>query len=287
MVLLCLDGLDLIALPLPNVFGVLLIAAAGTTITSGVWTLYTVERGSNQQRGRRLAAWGLVLPTMMFCGGSFVLPVCQLTVASAVRILAQNRLMQITTALHSYHGKQGHLPPSAILGPDGQPLLSWRVAILPYLDQDDLYQRFHLDESWDSPHNLSLLPEMPAVYWMPPDIRSPADMTFFQVLVGPGTAFERVGLRLPEDFPDGLATTVAVVEARNPVPWTQPADLVYDPNGALPYFGVQRRLGRSERFIVSMMDGSIHRIGSTPSETTLRAIITRNGGEKLPSDWNQ
>jgi Protein of unknown function (DUF1559) len=290
MVLICLGSLDLITLPLPNAFGVLLIAAAGITIVSGVWSMYTVERGPNQQRGRRLAAWGMLLPTFVFCGASFVVPACQMTTLSATRLLTQDRLKQISLALHAYHNQQGHLPPAALRSADGKPLLSWRVAILPYLNQIDLYKRFHLDEPWDSPHNLALLPEMPPAFRMPPDNRSPADMTFYHVIVGPGTAFERDRLRLPEDFPDGLPTTILVAEAAAPVPWTQPADLTFDPAGSLPKFGADipaiRFRGRlGGLFFVITADGEVRQIPSL-SPSTLRAIITRNGGEKLPADWN-
>ena len=49
----------------------------------------------------------------------------------------------------------------------GQPLLSWRVALLPQLDQLPLFQQIHLDEPWDSPHNRQFAEQMPAVYQMP------------------------------------------------------------------------------------------------------------------------
>jgi RNA polymerase sigma factor (sigma-70 family) len=79
-------------------------------------------------------------------------------------------LKRIGLALHNYHTEQGHFPAAAITGTDGQPLLSWRVAILPYLQdydgrlRDDLFKAFRLDEPWDSPHNKALLERMPAVF---------------------------------------------------------------------------------------------------------------------------
>ncbi len=79
-------------------------------------------------------------------------------------------LKRIGLALHNYHDAEGHYPPAAITGKDGEPILSWRVAILPYLEdydgrsRDDLFKTFHLDEPWDSPHNKALLERMPAVY---------------------------------------------------------------------------------------------------------------------------
>src|SRR5262245_44859298 len=94
---------------------------------------------------------------------------------------------QIVLAIHNYAGHNGDkMPGPAICAPDGTPLLSWRVAILPFIDQQKLYDQFHLDEPWDSPHNLALLPRMPVTYRHHRLGRSaPRDKTFFQVFVGP------------------------------------------------------------------------------------------------------
>src|SRR5437016_5495874 len=102
-------------------------------------------------------------------------------------------------AMHNYQGVHCRLPPAVVYGRDGTPLLSWRVLVLPYLGQQDLYEQFHLDEPWDSPHNLQLLPKMPVLY-APPSGKTwkvPAYHTVCQVFVGKGAAFEgHEGLRL-------------------------------------------------------------------------------------------
>jgi hypothetical protein len=67
----------------------------------------------------------------------------------------------------NYHDAHGRLPPAVVYGKDGKPLYSWRVLLLPYLDEQELYQQFQLDEPWDSPHNLQLLPRMPGFYAPP------------------------------------------------------------------------------------------------------------------------
>src|SRR5262245_50271856 len=89
-----------------------------------------------------------------------------------------------------YNGRR--FPAAAICGKDGRPLLSWRVQILPYLEEEKLYKQFKLDEPWDSQHNLALLPQMPTVYRSPSEAEVQADPgnTFYQVFVGPGAAFE-------------------------------------------------------------------------------------------------
>jgi hypothetical protein len=179
---------------------------------------------------------------------------------------------------------------------DGAPLLSWRVLILPYIEQGNLYKRFHLDEPWDSPNNLALLSAMPRVYAPPPDlpasVRAGPSGTFYQVFVGEGTAFEGPqGLRLHDDFPDGTANTILVIEAGEPVPWTKPDDLRYKADEPLPslggvfigespfgLFGPRRRKG----IVAALADGYPRFLPSGyPTEATLRHAITRNDGQAL------
>ena len=69
--------------------------------------------------------------------------------------------------MHNYHDTYGTFPPAATTDGADKPLLSWRVAILPFLEQQPLYEQFHLDEPWDSPHNKTLIEQMPQVYAIP------------------------------------------------------------------------------------------------------------------------
>jgi hypothetical protein len=170
-----------------------------------------------------------------------------------------------------------------VYGADGQPLYSWRVLLLAYIE-DDLYKEFHLDEPWDSPHNIALLPRMPGLYAPPDHKRSkvPPYHTVCHVFVGMGAAFEgREGLRFPQDFPDGVSNTLLLVEAGEPVPWTKPEDLAYDPDGPLPNL----RCLFSDGFRARMGDGSGRFVSKKASEASLRAAITRNGGERLGREW--
>jgi hypothetical protein len=171
-----------------------------------------------------------------------------------------------------------------VYGEDGTPLYSWRVLVLPYLEQGELYREFHLDEPWDSPHNRALLPRMPSSYAPPSGKawRVPPHHTVCHVLVGKGAAFEgREGLRLPTDFSDGVSNTLLLVEAGQPVPWTKPEDLSYDPDGPLP----DLRGLFHDGFRACLADCSLHFVRKGTSESVLRAAITRNGGEALPPDW--
>jgi hypothetical protein len=184
----------------------------------------------------------------------------------------------------NYQDVHGRLPPAVVYGDYGKPLLSWRVLILPFIDQPSLYKEFRLDEPWDSPHNIQLLPKMPRTYAPPPGKaeKVPPHHTVFKVFVGKGAAFEgSQGLRLSADFPDGTCNTLLVVEAGEPVPWTKPDDLAYEPAGPLP----DLRCLFKDGFRACMADCSRQWVRKDISEATLRAAITRNGGDTLGEDW--
>jgi hypothetical protein len=183
----------------------------------------------------------------------------------------------------NYHDMHGRLPPAVVYGEDGKPLHSWRVLILPFIEQEELYKQFRRNEPWNSPHNLPLLEKMPATYAPPPGKawKVPPDHTVCQVFVGKDSAFEgREGLRLPGDFPNGASNTLLIVEAGAPVPWTKPQDLPYDPDGPLPDV---RGLFK-DGFRAALVDGSVRWIDSKTSEQSLRAAITRNGADKPGPD---
>lgn len=170
------------------------------------------------------------------------------------RVYSMNSLKQIAYAFHSYHGVNKKLPPAAVLDKEGKALYSWRVLLLPFLEEGGLYNNFKLDEPWDSLHNKRFLEETPRCYLpFPLGGNDPAGTTRYQVFVGPGTAFEEPGFQLGKHFPDGLENTLLVAEGGDAVPWSKPVDLAYDPKGPLPKLGGQytmavRFLGYQERY---------------------------------------
>ena len=216
-----------------------------------------------------------------------------------------DNLNQIVLALHSHHDTYKFLPPAAICSKkDGKPLLSWRVAILPFIGEEELFKQFKLDEAWDGPHNKKLMEKMPRIY-ASVDERDPFRRwpgkaldydvrfgTYYQVFAGPGAAFETfvdknsylgaTGTLIPKSFPDGLPFTLAVVEAPMLVPWTKPADLVYAKNQPLPAVGGGMFEGG---FHAAFMDTSVRFLSINIDPGTLRALVTRDGGEVI--DWDK
>lgn len=209
---------------------------------------------------------------------------------SAERVRAMNNLKQIALAFHMFHDAAYYMPPATIFSKDGKPLLSWRVAILPYLEQEALYRQFKLDEPWDSPHNKKLLEKMPKIY---APIRSRAKepyLTHYQVFTGPRAPFP---LRLEKNAPfgawgprmanftDGTSNTLLVVEAANAVPWTKPEDLAYEDKKPLPKLGADFHGG----FMAAFADGAVRFLKNDLDEETLRNLIMPADGNEM--DWDK
>jgi hypothetical protein len=245
-------------------------------------------------RGSRAANWGCGL-TLGWAAVVFLGSSVQLVREASTRMVLQENLKLLALAMHTYHEAQGQFPPAALCDKGGRPLLSWRVLLLPYLDQGDLYQQFKLDEPWDSPHNLPLQEKMPSIYELPDGFRGSGEphATIFQVFVGPGTAFEGCeGTNYKKDFPDGASNTLLIITAEEAVPWTKPADLDYAPGRPLPALGVRLWLGTPNLFVstpwvgLAFADGHSQCLdGRQVSEKTLRALITRNGKDEPGPDW--
>lgn len=231
----------------------------------------------------------------MRCRATMLSALALLCIASAVARLqgmadtvaddrkeALARLQKVTHAFHAYADDlHRRLPPAALASKEGKPLLSWRVLLLPYLGEQDLFRQFHLDEPWDSTHNKKLLARMPRVF-APVRMKSiPAGETLFQVFTGPRTPFEGVrACRFPADFPDGTSNTFLVAEAAIPVPWSKPADLPYDPKKPLPKLGAMFE----GAFLCSLADGSVNMAKRNAPERTLRLLIVRD--DRVGFDFN-
>jgi prepilin-type processing-associated H-X9-DG protein len=216
---------------------------------------------------------------------ALLLPAVQAAREAARRSQCVNNLKQIGLAMLNYESAVGKFPATAIVDKQGKPLLSWRVAILPYIEQGPLYNKFKLDEPWDSPHNRELIKYMPSTYSCPSgNTTAQSGMTTYRTFSGRGALLDPTRPTGFAEVTDGLSNTLLVVESADAVTWTKPEDLPFDNERAQP----QRVLGAGSKhtggFNVLMGDGSVRFIKLSIDPMIFRALITKAGGEIVPAD---
>lgn len=171
-------------------------------------------------------------------------------------------LRRISLALMKYHEKYKAYPPSAQLGKDGTGThpVSWRVLILPFLGHQKIYDDYHFDEAWDSPHNTKATARIPDVYADPHGTAGSIHSCYYGI-VGPDSATtcfrERTGVARGE-MVDGTENAIQVVETKRAIHWAKPEDIRYVPDGAVPVFDGLAHEG----FRVIMASGKIRFIAT-------------------------
>ena len=192
-----------------------------------------------------------------------------------------NKFKQIMLALHNYHDAYRMFPPrDEVRNKQGKSGLSWRVHILPYLEQQALYEKFHLDEPWDSPHNKPLIAEMPKIYHGG-ELGLPPGHTTFQAPVGKGTVFGGEKACRMYQISDGTSNTIALLQTKLElaVPWTAPQDCRFDPKNPAEGLAVDGK----GLFLSAVCDGSIRRITATIDPEMLLRMFQKNDGK--PVEW--
>ncbi|MDB5313650.1 MAG: hypothetical protein JWO38_7852 [Gemmataceae bacterium] len=234
-----------------------------------------------------LSSFGSAYMSMTAASVGLMLPAVQKVREAAARTTDANNLKQLALGMLNYDGAYGRLPPVAwgTKVENGRQTgnLSWRVAILPFIEQAALYQQFHHDEPWDSPHNRRLIPQMPKTYASPRAAAEPGK-TYYKVFVGGGAIFDRgpQGSLPLVLIPDGSSNTIMIAEGGDPVVWTKPDDFEFDPKKDLPKLALPGTNGIN----VAMADGSVRYVDlGRVSEKTLKHAIQAHDGEPLGPDW--
>ena len=200
------------------------------------------------------------------------------------RSRAMTDMKQVMLAMHNHLGQKNAFPAAAICDSSGKPLLSWRVALLPYLEQQAMHSQFNLNEPWDSETNKKHIKYMPSSYRG--TVASTDGTTSFKVFVGGGSGFDLAKGKRIDAFGDGTSNTIAVVEAGIPVPWTKPEDIPFTTNSSLRE--VTPPGGGSGPILTGMFDGAVRWVNwsrVTPKSRT--GAITASGGELLDINWDQ
>jgi hypothetical protein len=233
-------------------------------------------------------------------------PEAQVRALQQARAKAQsvNHLKQIGLAMHNFYSTFDHFPPAVIFGPDGRPWHSWRVLLLPYVEEAVLYNQYDFSQPWDSEKNRKLLDRAPEVYRDPIYGDAKDSSTHYAVIVSPDGVFRpegakqtdlknpplgAAGVRL-QDVTDGTSNTIAVtqVDPARKIPWTRPEDITFGPNFpglgkpggiAAPYTLAADRTKPAALFLYT--DGSVHTVGASINPVALKALVTRAGGEVI------
>jgi beta-lactamase regulating signal transducer with metallopeptidase domain len=233
--------------------------------------LDSVKITSTDDRVRARASLGTDEAAGIF---TMLLPAVGTAREAARRAQSINNLKQLALAMHNYHETHQALPPSVLYGPDGKTPYSWRIALLPFLEESALYEQYKKDEPWDGPNNKQLIAKMPAVFRDPAGRENSTASSYF-VLTGPSTVFaEKEGVKLFQ-ITDGTSNTLLVVEAQRDIPWTKPEDIPYEKDKPLPKLGGHH----AKVFLAALGDGSVRAISQNIQDAVLRALITRDGGE--------
>ena len=201
---------------------------------------------------------------------------------AAARTQKLNHIKMIGLAFHNYHDtfqsfpKAGGPAQESDTSKDG---LSWRVHLLPFLDQAPLYNKFHLDEPWDSDHNKTLIEQMPDIFKVE-GVDEPGE-TSIHVFIGEGAPFADDAAPGIRDFTDGTSNTLlAVVAGPDKADvWTKPGGLEFDADDP---FAVLGDIG--ETFVVLFCDGSVRRIRDTIEPDTLLHLIQHQDNQRIEED---
>ncbi|MCL2743796.1 MAG: DUF1559 domain-containing protein [Planctomycetaceae bacterium] len=201
-----------------------------------------------------------------------------------VRHLCIANSHRIDIALRDYQGRYGVFPPAYVTDADGKPLYSWRVLILPFLEEQELYNQFKLDEPWDSEANRKLLDACPSVYRCPQANAKPG-MATYAMVVGPGTISDGPNSVSLEEITDGPARTILLAETLKRIPWTAPIDIPLstleagiDPHGG----GIGSN--HPGLAVVVFADRSVRPIYDEIKPETLRALATIADGEVIDTN---
>jgi len=232
---------------------------------------------------------GGALGVLFVCGGVMVallLPAVQSAREAARRMQCTNNLKQIALAMHNYHDTFRCFPPAYIPDADGNPMHSWRVLILPYLEQQWLYDQYDFNEPWDGPNNIALADLMPEVYGCPSQGGPGGTETCYAMIVGPGTVSDGPTANSMRNFTDGMSNTLLVVECSGSgIPWMEPHDLdaqaiSFQINDPAETVGIKSRHPGGAN--AALCDGAARFFSEQVPKEMLQDLSTIGGGE--PAD---
>lgn len=229
----------------------------------------------------------VALVVLLMCGGlvaALLIPAVAKAREAAQRAQSANNMRQILIAMHNYNDTHGEFPPAFVPDENGKPKHSWRVLLLPYLEQQALFSRYDMSKPWDSPENLAVANNMPAVYRSPLEPEGNAsNMTSYMLFAGDNTSFGK-GKVTFNSLTDGTSNTIALSEVNDSgVVWTQPTDL----DAAQLDFAIhqiaEQRQGQitsalAEGVTVGFFDGSVRMLSKQTPPGEIRSAVNPTDG---------
>jgi hypothetical protein len=277
------SGLAIACLVLSLLTPCLTIFAMIPAIILGIIALVSINRSQGELRGTGIAIAGLVISCLALCAGPlFLLPAVNAVREAARRNLSTNYMREMALALDSHLNSHRRYPAVGVDERGVGPERSWRVELLPFMEEARLHDSYRRDEPWDSDHNQTLIDQMPPAYVNPNGGIDPGKTNYLAV-TGPQTVFPGGKMGPDQDgIRDGLSNTVLLVEADadQAAIWTSPEDWRFDPNNPRRGLGGYRHAG----FLVLFADRHVRFIPNSIDDETLSALMTAAGGEAVELD---
>lgn len=226
---------------------------------------------------------------VLFVLMALMLPAVQFDHSHRRRLSCAHNLRSIGVALNAYHEKYGSLPPAYIADENGKPMHSWRVLVLPFMEQEAIYKRYDFSQPWNSPHNLRLAPLIASFYECRSD--SPSGLgsqTSYLAVTGPGTLWPGAKAARFDDVTDGLTNTILIVEVHNSgIQTTEPRELDISqmPMAISPKSGLGISSGHGNGANALFLDGSVKWLDDTVSPTTIRKLLNINDGSPKMAEY--
>ena len=208
---------------------------------------------------------------------AFLLPLRR-TAGPAARVsLCRNHLHNIMLGLQQYHDVYQTFPPAYTVDADGKPLHSWRTLLLPYVDQQFLYDKIDLTKPWDAPENAEAFQS--AVYcYSCPAVKKHDNRTTYLAIVAPESVLRPGASCGLADIKDDAGHTALVIEVDrdHAVPWMSPLDA---DEALLMSQNAKAKLSHPQGFHAAFADGSVKFLNANMHPAGRRFMMTIDGND--------
>lgn len=236
---------------------------------------------------KRQYLWVLITTSILVISGVWLSRAVWFAREAARQSVCEGHLNQLAMAFYNYHDVYGSFPPAYVADDSGKPMHSWRVLILPFIDERKLYEQYDFSEPWNGPNNSRLkMPDNFCDKFHCPsgELSSTSSETEYVVVTGEPTPFPGAKASTMKQFTDGLENTILLVEITNSnIHWMEPRDLEFDSmsfqvnDSHQPSISAPHPLGP----VVVFADGITgYRIHNSLRPETLKGLLTIAGGEE-------